>query len=93
MSVPKKKEERSSIVPDSRTGVPMEELEERLEMQQVPAMDPSLVCYTDLCPQNCGTFCNAGYTGCIDLCGCDGMKCVGECVELCMVQSCLVDIL
>jgi hypothetical protein len=92
MPAPKKPEERSPIVPDDRTEIPMEELEERLEMQRVPSMDPSLACYTDLCPADCGTHCTAGYSGCIDLCNCDGMKCVTECAELCVVESCLVDI-
>lgn len=92
MSAANRSPERSPIVPDARTEVPMEELEERLEMQQIPALDPSLACYTDLCPQNCATFCNAGYSGCIDLCGCDGAKCALACLELCMVESCLVDI-
>jgi len=92
MSSPKKPEERSPIVPDVRSEIPMEELEERLEMQHVPAMDPSLACYTDLCPQHCESHCTAGYTGCTDLCSCDGSKCALACVELCMVESCLVDI-
>jgi hypothetical protein len=93
MPAQKKTHEYSRIVPDARTEVPMEELEDRLEMQHLPALDPSLACYTDLCPQNCAVFCSDGYSGCTDLCGCDGAKCVMACVSLCTVDSCLVDIL
>jgi hypothetical protein len=82
----------SPIVSGICAEIPLEELEDRLEMQQVPALDPSLACYTDLCPSHCATHCAAGYTGCPDLCGCDGTKCLTQCGELCMVESCFMDI-
>jgi len=92
MPKPQKTGERSAIAPGGPARISMEELEERLEMQQAPSMDPAIACYTDLCPSDCGTHCAAGYTGCIDLCSCDGMRCTVECPELCVVESCLVDI-
>ncbi len=91
MSV-RKNPECSPIVPSSHSDIPLEELEERLETQRMPGLDASLACYTDLCPEDCGTHCDAGYTGCADKCMCDGMNCVTECVELCVVESCLLDI-
>lgn len=88
----KKDPECLPVSPDGNPEVPLEELEERLEMQRMPTMDPSLACYTDLCPEDCGSHCTAGYTGCTDKCLCDGDKCVTECGLLCVVESCVVDI-
>ena len=58
----------------SENGYPLEELEERLETQRLPPIDTTMSCYTDLCPGDCATLCTAGYSGCTDLCGCDGAK-------------------
>ena len=88
-----KDREHSPVVPGCPLETPLEELEERLEMQRIPAMDPSITCYTDLCPGDCTTHCAAGYDGCTDLCGCDGHKCLAECGTLCLAESCIADIL
>jgi len=79
------------LAPAADPEIPLEELEERLEMQQLPLMDPALLCYTDLCSQDCAADCPAGYTGCTDKCLCDGVKCTIECGTLCTVDSCVVD--
>lgn len=90
--MPNKPESEDTPLDQADSGeVPLEELEERLEMQRVPAMDP-LSCYADLCPEDCSTYCVGGYTGCPDKCGCHGSDCLSDCESLCLVDSCLVDI-
>ena len=86
-----KNPDQTPLVPDANPEIPLEELEERLEMQKLPVVDPALVCYADLCPGFCTTHCVAGYTGCTDLCLCDGSKCALECGTLCTVDSCVLD--
>jgi len=88
----KAKPEWTPLVTPIDPGVPLEELEQRLEMQNIPVLESALACYTDLCPGDCTNFCTAGYSGCTDLCSCDGSNCLGECETLCAVDSCLVDI-
>ncbi len=88
-----KDREHAPIVPACEPEIPLEELEERLEMQRFPAMDPSIACYTDLCPGDCTTHCPGGYTGCWDLCSCDGNNCLTDCASLCVADSCVLDIL
>jgi hypothetical protein len=89
----KRKAECTSLVVPDNPGTPLEELEERLEMQRAPLPDASLACYTDLCPGDCGTYCPGGYTGCTDKCLCDGTMCTVECGALCAVDACVVDFL
>lgn len=89
----KKKREWATIAPACHHGIPLDELEDRLEMQRAPAIESAVTCYTDFCPSDCAVHCASGYTGCTDLCGCDGSMCAAECPSLCAVDSCLVDIL
>jgi hypothetical protein len=72
---------------------PLDELEDRLEMQRLPATESAVACYADFCPSDCTVLCGAGYSGCTDLCACDGTMCGAECGALCVADSCIVDIL
>lgn len=81
-------------VVDSRTNeIPLDELEERLEMQQMIPIESAVACYTDLCPSDCSVHCGSGFSGCSDLCACDGIMCAAECGSLCVADSCLVDVI
>ncbi len=91
MSARKKKEYRP-IAQTRHHGIPLDELEKRLEMQRAAPIEPAVACYTDYCPGDCTTYCGSGYSGCTDLCACDGTMCAAECGSLCAVDSCLVDI-
>ncbi len=92
MSV-RKKEECLSIARPRHHGIPLDELENRLEMQRVAPIETAVVCYADFCPSDCMIHCGSGYSGCTDLCACDGTMCAAECGALCAVDSCLVDII
>jgi hypothetical protein len=89
----KKKRQWFPITHVCHHGIPLDELEDRLEMQSAAAIESAVACYTDLCPSDCTVHCASGYTGCIDLCACDGSMCAAECASLCAVDSCLVDII
>ncbi len=89
----KKQTEWLPIVHPRHHGVPLDELENRLEMQRAVFVDSAVACYADFCPSDCMAHCASGYSGCSDLCGCDGTMCAAECGSLCAVDSCLVDIL
>jgi hypothetical protein len=93
MKPPDKAPECSAIACACQDGFPLEELEARLEAQRLSPLDSTMSCYTDLCPGDCSTHCTAGYSGCTDLCGCDGAQCIAECGSLCVADSCVVDIL
>ncbi len=85
---------RTPVSPDGPEGDALEELEKRLEAQRVPvAADASVACYSDYCPEDCLVYCGSGYSGCTDLCGCDGTQCLAECLSLCVADSCVVDII
>jgi hypothetical protein len=87
-----RKEEWVPIARPRFHGVPLDELEDRLETQAPLPMETAVVCYTDFCPTDCGLHCASGYSGCTDLCACDGSMCAAECGSLCVADSCLVDI-
>ena len=89
----KRRAEFTPLVAPGNPGTPLDELEERLEMQRLPVLDSSLDCYTDLCPGDCTTHCPGGYTGCTDKCLCDGTMCTVECGALCAVDACVVDLI
>ena len=59
----------------------LEELEERLEMQRLSAMEDDY-CNLNVCPGDCseGVWCAGGY------CDCDGLlcHCHGECIDYCI---------
>lgn len=73
--------------------IPLDELEDRLEMQRLPPAGAAVACYADFCPSDCTVHCGAGYAGCTDLCACDGTMCGAECSALCVADSCIVDII
>lgn len=89
----KKKEEWLPIVRPRTHGISLDELEKRLEMQRAAPIESAVACYTDICPSDCAVHCGSGYSGCTDLCACDGIMCGAECGSLCAVDSCLVDII
>lgn len=93
MAFEKKKEDWVPLARSRLAGVPLDELEDRLEMQTAAPLKPAVACYTDLCPADCGLHCGSGYSGCTDLCACDGTMCAAECGSLCVADSCLVDVL
>ena len=89
-------EEKQECLPVARPRcreIPLDELENRLEMQRLAPFEPAVVCYTDFCPSDCTVHCGSGYSGCTDLCACDGTMCAADCGQLCAVDSCLVDII
>jgi hypothetical protein len=88
-----KNREWSSIAGDCYREIPLDELEDRLEMQRISAMEPAVACYTDFCPSDCTVHCGSGYSGCTDLCACDGTMCAAECGSLCAIDTCVVDII
>jgi hypothetical protein len=88
----KKKEECMPVARSHSHEIPLDELENRLEMQQMGPLETAVVCYTDFCPTDCMAHCGSGYSGCTDLCGCDGTMCAADCGSLCAVDSCLVDV-
>lgn len=81
------------IVRASVHAIHLDELEGRFEMQQVPYIESAVTCYADFCPSDCTVQCDSGYSGCTDLCACDGTMCAAECGSLCVADSCLVDII
>ncbi len=89
----KKKKEWLPLAKPRHHGIPLDELEKRLEMQRAAPIEPAVACYTDFCPSDCTAYCVSGYSGCTDLCACDGVMCAAECGSLCAVDSCLVDII
>ena len=89
----KKKPQWLPITRVCHHGIPLEELEDRLEMHRTPPIEPAISCYADFCPSDCAVHCATGYTGCTDLCACDGSMCAAECASLCAVDSCIVDII
>lgn len=88
----KKKEECLPVSRSRYHEIPLDELENRLEMQQMGPLETAVVCYTDFCPTDCTVHCGSGYSGCTDLCGCDGTMCAADCGALCAVDSCLIDV-
>ena len=72
--------------------IPLDELEDRVETQQILPVDSAVACYTDFCPSDCTVHCGSGFSACTDLCACDGLMCAAECGTLCAVDSCLVDV-
>lgn len=90
---PEKKREYLPVARPRYQGIPLDELENRLEMQQMAPLESAAVCYTDFCPSDCTAYCGSGYSGCTDLCACDGAMCAAECGSLCAVDSCLVDVI
>ena len=82
-----------SIASDCYHEIPLDELEDRLEMQRISALEPAVACYTDFCPSDCTVHCGSGYSGCSDLCACDGAMCAAECGSLCAIDTCVVDII
>ena len=88
-----KKRECLTIARDCYHEIPLNELEGRLEMQRISAIEPAIACYTDFCPSDCAVHCGSGYSGCTDLCACDGTMCAAECGALCAVDSCAIDII
>jgi hypothetical protein len=93
MAARKKKEDCLPIRECPCRHIPLDELETRLEMQRLAPLESAVACYTDYCPADCSVHCVSGYSGCTDLCGCDGSMCAAECGALCAVDSCLVDII
>jgi hypothetical protein len=89
----KKQKEWRAVARAHLHGIPLDELEARLEMQRMAPMDPAVACYADYCPEDCAILCGSGYAACTDLCACDGTMCAAECGSLCVADSCLVDIL
>jgi len=89
----KNKRECLSIASGCYQEIPLDELEDRLEMQRISAMEPAVACYTDFCPSDCTVHCGSGYSGCTDLCACDGTMCAAECGSLCAIDTCVVDII
>lgn len=88
----KSREEWTPITRAGSREIPLDELENRLETQGLPPIESAVACYADFCPGDCTIHCVSGYTGCTDLCACDGSMCVAECGSLCVADSCLVDI-
>jgi hypothetical protein len=88
----KEKHALSSVVDSCTHEIPLDELEDRLEMQQMVPIESAVACYTDFCPSDCSVHCGSGFSGCTDLCACDGIMCAAECGTLCVVDSCLVDV-
>ena len=89
----KEREEWLTITRPRYHEIPFDELENRLETQKLTPLEPAVACYTDFCPTDCTVHCGSGYSGCTDLCGCDGSMCAAECGSLCLADSCLVDII
>ena len=90
---PEKKEDCLPVVPSRYHGIPLDELAEQARdaTDGAPRARSGLL-HGLLSERTAQLICGSAYSGCTDLCGCDGTMCAAECGSLCAVDSCLVDI-